>query len=396
MNSPLFSIVIPTKNRPFLLKDTIKSILFQNFENYELIVSDNSTNDETEQLVSNFLNCKQLKYLHPRVEMNMPTHFEWATKQALGKYVLLFTDRSVLIQGALRKLSDLIKNYKDIQVIIYPWLMFDEKRGIFCGSKLPKIKTVFRMSSEIIPSFLKEPENLYNMPRDLNSCYSAEIAKKIRNKFGALFMPINPDFTFSFLILSQVDKVLYINTPLFISQGLTMSTSNTFNSYLKSLEVSDPFYHVPLKIPLFMNTVFEDFLRIQELADKNLSSFNINWVVYFNACYRELLYKRQSFNKEEFYKLLEEFNKALEKFDKKVQNEVKQEMIREKIPARIKFWIHSHKFGEYIIGIKRRIDFIKIKGLRKCYKNILEAASFKSYTKKENKNSKYLCLRNHF
>jgi len=44
--------------------------------------------------------------------MNMPVHFEWATKQATGKYVLLLTDRSVLIQGALSELSDLIQNIK--------------------------------------------------------------------------------------------------------------------------------------------------------------------------------------------------------------------------------------------------------------------------------------------
>lgn len=375
---PLFSIVLPTKNRPELLQDAILSVLFQNFDNYELIVSDNSTNNISERLVSKFLNYKQLKYLHPRTEMNMPSHFEWATKQALGKYVLLLTDRSVLMQGALRKLSDLIEINKEVQVITYPWLIFDEKRGIFCGTKLPKIETGFRMSSQIISSFLRDPENLYNMPRDLNSCYSAEIAKQIRDKFGALFMPVNPDFTFSFLILSQVNKVLYMNIPLFISQGLTMSTGNAskLNAYLKSLNVSDPFCYVPLKIPLFINTVFNDFLNVQKFADKNLLSFEINWVVYFNTCYRELLYKRESFSQEEFHRLLEEFTKVLEKFDKNIQNKVRQQIARETIPAQIKFLIRSHKFGEYIRGIKRRIDFIKIKGLRQSYKSVLEAAGF--------------------
>jgi len=51
---PLFSIVIPTKNRPGLLKDTVSSVLLQNFKDYELIVSDDSSNNTTKLLISDF------------------------------------------------------------------------------------------------------------------------------------------------------------------------------------------------------------------------------------------------------------------------------------------------------------------------------------------------------
>ncbi len=51
---PLFSIVIPTRDRPNLLKDAIQSALEQEFDDYEIIVSDNSTNSETQKLVSEF------------------------------------------------------------------------------------------------------------------------------------------------------------------------------------------------------------------------------------------------------------------------------------------------------------------------------------------------------
>ena len=44
VTKPFFSIVIPTKNKATLLKNLIDSIMFQNFDDYELIVADNSDN----------------------------------------------------------------------------------------------------------------------------------------------------------------------------------------------------------------------------------------------------------------------------------------------------------------------------------------------------------------
>jgi len=357
---PLFSIVIPTKNRPGLLKDTVSSVLLQNFKDYELIVSDDSSNNTTKLLISDFSKCKQLKYLHTPVEMNMPVHFEWATKQATGKYVLLLTDRSVLIQGALSELSDLITKHKTVQAIAYPWLLFDEKRNIFCGAKLPKIDAGFKTSSVILAKFLKDPENLYDIPRDLNTCYSAKLACHIRKKYGQLFMPINPDYTFAFLILSQLDKILFVDKPLFISQGLTASTGHTsaFKKYLQDLGISNLFSNLPLKAPLFINTVFEDFLKIQKLADGNLSSLKVNWETYFIAYYKELLYKRISFNQQDFKSFVEEFYTALKQIDTSTQDRIRHKIIKYKRLSYLRMCLQGYNtIYECAIGIKRKLDF---------------------------------------
>lgn len=376
---PLFSIVIPTKNRPNLLKDAVLSVLFQDFKDYELIVSDNSSNNATKLVISDFVKFKQLKYLRPPVEMNMPTHFEWATKQATGKYVLLLTDRSVLVQGALSKLSNLINKYKTIQVIVYPWLLFDEKRRIFCGTKFSKIDAGYRTSSTVLAKFLKEPGNFYGIPRGLNTCYSTRLAECIRKKYGQLFMLINPDFTFAFLTLSQVDKILFVDEPLFISQGLSVSTGRDASSskkYLQDCGVSNLSY-VPLKAFLCTNTIFEDFFKIKKLADGNLSSLNINWEAYFITYYKELLYNRISFNQQDFKGFIEEFYTALKQMDINTQNRIRHKILKYKRLSYLRMCLQKYnKIYECAIGIKRKLDFLKIKGLRRPYKNVLEAAGF--------------------
>jgi glycosyltransferase involved in cell wall biosynthesis len=50
----LFSVVIPTYNRAALLQKTIASVLAQNYSDYEIIVADDGSTDETGQVLASF------------------------------------------------------------------------------------------------------------------------------------------------------------------------------------------------------------------------------------------------------------------------------------------------------------------------------------------------------
>ncbi|ERM19217.1 glycosyltransferase family 2 protein [Brevibacillus laterosporus] len=52
---PKVSILIPTYNRPHYFELALQSALAQNYSNLEIIVGDDSTNDETEQLIKPYL-----------------------------------------------------------------------------------------------------------------------------------------------------------------------------------------------------------------------------------------------------------------------------------------------------------------------------------------------------
>ena len=59
----LVTILIPTYNRPQYLKIALESILNQTYQNFEIIISDNSPNDETESMLQSF-NDSRIKYFH--------------------------------------------------------------------------------------------------------------------------------------------------------------------------------------------------------------------------------------------------------------------------------------------------------------------------------------------
>ncbi|RUT57718.1 glycosyl transferase [Clostridium botulinum] len=63
---PLVSVLIPTYNRPEYFKEALESVINQTYRNIEIIIGDDSTNDETENLIKeNYLNnYDNIKYYH--------------------------------------------------------------------------------------------------------------------------------------------------------------------------------------------------------------------------------------------------------------------------------------------------------------------------------------------
>lgn len=52
--NPLVSVIIPTYNRGWILKETIGSVLAQDFTDFELIVVDDGSNDNTHDILSSY------------------------------------------------------------------------------------------------------------------------------------------------------------------------------------------------------------------------------------------------------------------------------------------------------------------------------------------------------
>lgn len=60
---PFFSVIIPTYNRVHLIGKTIKSVLDQTFKNWELIVIDDGSTDNTKQVLQKFSDSR-IRYIY--------------------------------------------------------------------------------------------------------------------------------------------------------------------------------------------------------------------------------------------------------------------------------------------------------------------------------------------
>lgn len=329
MNPPFFSIVIPTRNRPDLIVETVISAIAQNFEGFEVILSDNSSDSTTRDKLRQLERTGSLTYVKPERELTMPDHWEFATLQAKGQYVLVLTDRSILNQGALAKIHRAISRFESraIDACSWRWSLFDDELGIELTETRPSETTPGQMyeSAAVAAEFVEPRKDYpYKLPRALNSCYSARVAAKIRTQHGRLFRPLSPDFTSAFLTLAHIDQLLYIDAPLFISRGLTVSTGgNSYRSsetsYLEGLGLTDWYKHVPIKAVLVENLLIEDYLDVHHSTGNKLP-VKVNWVEYFIRCYREIL--RKNLEKHQIDSLLDEWKRALATMDGDLQREV--------------------------------------------------------------------------
>ena len=117
--SPLVSIIIPTYNRAHLIGETLDSIIGQTYRNWECIVVDDGSNDDTEALMKTYYEKdERIQYYH-RPEGFLPggngaRNFGFMISK--GEYVQWFDSDDLMVdekiktqvQEALKKKVDLV------------------------------------------------------------------------------------------------------------------------------------------------------------------------------------------------------------------------------------------------------------------------------------------------
>ena len=84
---PELSIGFPVFNGEIFLKKRLESILSQSFVNYELIISDNASTDDTDKICKEFLKKdSRIKYYRQEKNMGSIQNFKFVLDQAVGKY----------------------------------------------------------------------------------------------------------------------------------------------------------------------------------------------------------------------------------------------------------------------------------------------------------------------
>ncbi|MCC6370403.1 MAG: glycosyltransferase family 2 protein [Bacteroidia bacterium] len=85
----LFSVIIPTYNRAGLIKNTLQSLVSQTFGDYEVIVVDDGSTDNTKEVVAQ-MNSSKIKYFHKANEERAVAR-NFGADKAIGDY-LIFLD----------------------------------------------------------------------------------------------------------------------------------------------------------------------------------------------------------------------------------------------------------------------------------------------------------------
>jgi glycosyltransferase involved in cell wall biosynthesis len=125
MNDLKFSILIPTYNGAEVIGDTLRSILTQSFQNYEIIINDDASTDNTEDLIKS-LNDPRIKFFRNAKNLGYPGNLNSAFQKATGDIVYLMGQDDILAIGALENTYRAFKKDENIGAVARPYFWFDE------------------------------------------------------------------------------------------------------------------------------------------------------------------------------------------------------------------------------------------------------------------------------
>ena len=125
---PLVSIIIPCFNREKLIPLTLDSVLSQSIKNFEVIIVDDGSNDNSLNIVREYANkdlrIRQLS--RNRDPKGAPTCRNIGMVHAKGKYIIFLDSDDLLAPFCLERRVDFMERNPDLDFAVFPGLRFKE------------------------------------------------------------------------------------------------------------------------------------------------------------------------------------------------------------------------------------------------------------------------------
>ena len=83
----LVSIIMPSYNTERFIRDTIESVLVQSYTNWELIIVDDCSNDNTDAIVRHYLTDERIRYIKNDTNSGAAVSRNRALREAKGKWI---------------------------------------------------------------------------------------------------------------------------------------------------------------------------------------------------------------------------------------------------------------------------------------------------------------------
>ncbi len=233
MKQPLFSICIPNYNYARYIGKTIQSVLNQTCQDFEIIVADNASTDNSVEIVRQF-NDARIYLVINQYNVGFAPNLDRATESARGEYIILLSSDDLMTPSALGRYTELISKYrngKKIQgepdkLMLFSAIAMIDAEGIIFDSRparpwnapnstelkpVDASGTVFWYSGlDVLRHQMKQ---LDGIGRFAATCVARDIYDKVCG-FHTVHT-IDPDMFYDYKCLSLDPITAYIEEPLF-------------------------------------------------------------------------------------------------------------------------------------------------------------------------------------
>ena len=151
---PLVTVGVPTRNRAGLLREALPTILGQDYTPLEILISDNCSQDETEEL------CRSLAARDPRVryvrhttDLGLYGNHNFCLNESRGEYVCLWHDDDAHDRSLIRRYVAFMREHPEVGLVGSDCTLIDDAGQVIgardrsAGPVMPGLKYIRRTFS---------------------------------------------------------------------------------------------------------------------------------------------------------------------------------------------------------------------------------------------------------
>jgi hypothetical protein len=218
--TPRYSILLPTRNGATLLEGCLRSILDQDYEDFELVISDNASEDATPEILARYASDPRVRLLRQPEPLGVTENWNAAMAASTGERIGLLGDDDALLPGYFERADALVARHGDPDVLLFNGSAFAFPG--FAGSQVANYADPFYAPAAPIPAEGDLPTPVrhalvghlfrFDFPIPLNM-QTALVARRVVSKLpGELFKPPFPDF-YALIGLMLSDDVRWAISP---------------------------------------------------------------------------------------------------------------------------------------------------------------------------------------
>ena len=238
-----FTIIIPTRERSNTLMYTIKNVLSQDYDQFQVLVSDNLSGDDTREKVCS-INDSRLKYVNTNRRLSMSENWEFALSHVDIGWISVLGDDDAILPGTLDKVNNIINKTSTSAIrsnsCSYRWPGFNDS---IYGSLSIRLKKGYetRDSGQMLQKVLDGKIHYNELPMLYNGGFiSSDLVKQAKSVTKKFFMSMTPD-VYSAIVFSLLTKsYIYSHEPLAINGASLHSNGTAYFETVKQKRSFDP------------------------------------------------------------------------------------------------------------------------------------------------------------
>src|SRR6202158_1213213 len=125
----LLTIAIPTFNCAHFLPDAIASVLRQGVDDCEILILDNASEDNTEEVVRSFENPR-IRYLRNPSNLGACENGNRCLRNSRGRYIKFLCADDVLLDGILRKQLNVLETRPEVALVTCNYFSTDRNLNV--------------------------------------------------------------------------------------------------------------------------------------------------------------------------------------------------------------------------------------------------------------------------